>query len=33
MIVSNDVELVFLRKGVLSEQDKADFYETIEKYK
>ena len=27
------IELVFLRKGVLSEQDKADFYETIEKYK
>ena len=25
--------VVFLRKGVLSEQDKADFYETIEKYK
>ena len=33
MIVSKEGELVFLRKGVLSEQDKADFYETIEKYK
>lgn len=33
MIVSKEGELVFLRKGVLSEQDKADFYEVIEKYK
>ena len=33
MFVNKEGELVFLRKGVLSEQDKADFYETIEKYK
>lgn len=33
MIVSKEGELVFLRKGVLSEEDKAAFYETIEKYR
>jgi len=33
MIVSKEGELVFLRKGELSEQDKADFYEILEKYK
>lgn len=33
MIVSREGELVFLRKGILSEEDKAAFYETIEKYK
>ena len=33
MIVSKEGELVFLRKGLLSEQDKADFYKIIEKYK
>ena len=33
MIVAKEGELVFLRKGVLSEQDKADFYETFEMYK
>lgn len=33
MIVSKEGELVFLRKGVLSEADKAAFYQTIEKYK
>ncbi len=33
MIVSKEGELVFLRKGILSEQDKADFYEVIEQYK
>ena len=33
MIVSKEGELVFLRKGVLSDADKEAFYETIEKYK
>lgn len=33
MIVSKEGELVFLRKGILSDQDKADFYEAVEKYK
>lgn len=33
MLVSKEGELVFLRKGILSEQDKADFYEALEKYK
>ncbi len=33
MIVSKEGELVFLRKGVLSDEDKAAFYETIEKYR
>ena len=33
MIVSKEGELVFLRKGVLSEADKEAFYQTIEKYR
>lgn len=33
MIVSKEGELVFLRKGVLSEEDKAEFYRVVEKYK
>lgn len=33
MLVSKEGELVFLRKGVLSEQDKADFYRMIDQYK
>lgn len=33
MIVSKEGELVFLRKGVLSEKDIAAFYEEIQKYK
>ena len=33
MIVSKEGELVFLRKGLLSDGDKEAFYETIEKYK
>ena len=33
MIVSKEGELVFLRKGELSDADKEAFYETIEKYK
>ncbi len=33
MIVSKEGELVFMRKGELSDADKAAFYETIEKYK
>lgn len=33
MIVSKEGELVFVRKGELSEADKEAFYETIEKYK
>ena len=33
MIVSKEGELVFLRKGELSEKDKAEFYRVIEKYK
>ena len=33
MIVSKEGELVFLRKGVLSEADKEAFYETIDKYR
>ena len=32
-IVSKEGELVFLRKGELSDADKEAFYETIEKYK
>ena len=31
--VTEQVELVFLRKGVLSEADKEAFYETIDKYR
>lgn len=33
MIVSKEGELVFLRKGELSEKDKAEFYRVIEQYK
>lgn len=33
MIVSKEGELVFLRKGILSEADKEAFYKTIEQYK
>lgn len=33
MFVTRDGELVFLRKGVLSEEDKAAFYDVIERYK
>ncbi len=33
MIVSKEGELVFLRKGVLSEADKEAFYNTIDKYR
>ncbi|MEG0807493.1 MAG: hypothetical protein RR410_03975 [Alistipes sp.] len=33
MVVSKEGELVFMRKGQLSDQDKADFYKFIEKYK
>ncbi len=33
MLVSKEGELVFLRKGVLSEADKEAFYKTIELYK
>ena len=33
MIVSKEGELVFLRKGVLSDADKRAFYQTIDKYK
>ncbi|WP_418991451.1 hypothetical protein [Alistipes sp.] len=33
MIVSKEGELVFLRKGLLSAEDKEAFYEVIEQYK
>ncbi|MDE5708392.1 MAG: hypothetical protein K2I32_02905 [Alistipes sp.] len=33
MLVSKEGELVFVRKGILSEADIAAFYETVEKYK
>ena len=33
LIVTKEGELVFMRKGELSEQDKADFYKAIENYK
>lgn len=33
MIVSKEGELVFLSKGVLSEADKAAFYEVVEQYR
>lgn len=33
LIVSKEGELVFMRKGVLSEADKEAFYQTIEKYR
>jgi len=33
LFVDKQGQLVFMRKGILSEQDKADFYEVIERYK
>lgn len=33
MLVSKDGELVFCKKGELSEADKADFYEMVKKYR
>ena len=33
MIVSREGELVFCRKGEFTEQDKADFYEIVKKYR
>lgn len=33
MIVSREGELVFLRKGVLSDEDKAAFYKAVEPYR
>lgn len=33
MIVSKEGELVFLRKGILSEEDKAAFYKAVEPYR
>ncbi|HIW65613.1 MAG TPA: YtfJ family protein [Candidatus Alistipes intestinipullorum] len=33
LVVSKEGELVFLRKGILSEKDKEEFYRVIEKYK
>ena len=33
MLVSKEGELVFLRKGVLSEADKEAFYQTVEEYR
>ncbi len=33
MIVSREGELVFLRKGVLSEEDKEAFYRVVEQYR
>ena len=33
MIVSKEGELVFVRKGILSDADKEAFYQTVEKYK
>lgn len=33
MIVNREGELVFMKKGVLSEADKEEFYQTIEQYK
>lgn len=33
MIVSKEGELVFLRKGELTDEDKAEFYKVIEKYR
>lgn len=33
MLVSREGELVFLRKGLLSEADKEAFYQTVEKYR
>lgn len=33
LFIDKEGQLVFMRKGELTEQDKADFYEMIEKYK
>lgn len=33
MFVTKEGELVFLRKGVLSDADKEAFYEVLENYK
>ena len=33
ILVSKEGEIVFLRKGLLSEADKQAFYETVEKYR
>lgn len=33
MLVSRDGELVFCRKGEFTEQDKADFYDIVKKYR
>lgn len=33
MFVTKDCELVYFRAGELTEQDKQDFYDTLEKYK
>ncbi len=33
MIVSKEGELVFIRKGVLSEADKEAFYKAVEPYR
>jgi len=33
MLVSKEGELVFIRKGILSEEDKAEFYRVVEKYR
>ena len=33
ILVSKEGELVFLRKGELTAEDKAEFYKTVEKYK
>lgn len=33
LLVSKKGELVFMRKGVLSEADKAEFYKVVEKYR
>ncbi len=33
LFVDKQGQLVFMRKGILSEQDKADFYKVIERYK
>lgn len=33
ILVSKEGEIVFLRKGVLSEADKKAFYDTVEKYR
>jgi len=33
LLVSKEGELVFMRKGLLSEADKAEFYKVVEKYR